>query len=62
MGGMGRALLVAQSGEVYQYLDVPKDVYEALHAAPSKGRYFHAAIDDAYEHARVSFGRRRTER
>jgi hypothetical protein len=43
-------------------LDVPKDVYEALHAAPSKGRYFHAAIDDASEHARVSFGHRRTKR
>jgi hypothetical protein len=51
-----------QSGEVYQYLDVPQDVHHALLAAPSKGRYFHAAIDHAYPHGRTSFGRRRRKR
>lgn len=51
-----------RSGEVYQYLDVPQDVYHALHAAPSKGRYFHAAIDDAYDYAQVSPARRRRRR
>jgi SRSO17 transposase len=51
-----------QSNQKMWRLDVPQDVYEALHAAPSKGRYFHAAMDDACEHARVSFGRRRTKR
>ena len=51
-----------QSGEVYQYLDVPQDVHHALLAAPSKGRYFHATIDGAYEHARASRVTRRRKR
>jgi hypothetical protein len=51
-----------KSGEVYQYLDVPERVYDALQAAPSKGRYFRAMIVDAYEHARASLGRRRNKR
>ena len=51
-----------QSGEVYPYLGVPKDVHHALLAAPSKGRYFHAAIDHAYEHGRTSFARQRRKR
>ena len=51
-----------QSGELYQYLDVSQEVHDALQAAPSKGRYFHAAIDDVYEHVRTSLGRRRKKR
>jgi hypothetical protein len=48
-----------QSGDVYQYIDVPQGVHRALQAASSKGRYFHATIDGAYEHVRASPGRRR---
>jgi hypothetical protein len=32
------------SGAVYQYLDVPAAVHQALLSAPSKGRYFNQAI------------------
>ena len=31
-------------GAVYEYFSVPLTVYEALLAAPSKGRYFNQAI------------------
>ena len=32
------------SGAVYEYFSVPLTVYEALLAAPSKGRYFNQTI------------------
>lgn len=32
----------------YAYLDVPRAVYEALLAAPSKGRFFNENIRDRY--------------
>lgn len=35
------------SGLVYQYFDVPEDVYEGLMAAPSHGEYFGRHIRDA---------------
>ena len=39
-------------GSVYQYLGVPRDHYDALLAAPSKGRFFNA-------HVRTTFPCRR---
>ena len=37
-------------GGVYQYFDVPEDVYRELMAAPSHGRYFMANIRGDYEY------------
>ena len=35
-----------QSGEVYQYLDVPGTVHQKLQSAKSKGQYFNSEIRD----------------
>jgi hypothetical protein len=43
-------------GGVYQYSDVPADVWEAFQAAESKGKFFHAEIKKGggYEYTKVS--------
>jgi len=41
------------SGETYVYDDVPRAVYEAFLAAPSKGAFFQAEIRDVYPFARI---------
>ena len=41
------------SGGIYQYDNVPLSVYEALLAAPSKGKYFHKHIKDNYRPTRL---------
>ena len=51
-----------QSGEVYQYLDVPDMVHEGLLRAESKGRYFNGEIRDAYAFVRVGARPRATFR
>jgi hypothetical protein len=38
---------------VYQYFDVPLDVYQELLDAPSQGRFFHARIRGAFMSQRV---------
>ena len=35
------------NGAVYQYFDVPREVYRGLMAAESHGRYFHQHVRDA---------------
>lgn len=40
-------------GGVYQYLDVPAPVHEALIATPSKGRFFQARIHRVFAYLRV---------
>lgn len=47
------------SGRVYQYFDVPPEVFEELIAADSKGRYFLDAIDDCYLYRQVQRQRSR---
>lgn len=37
-------------GGVYQYFDVPEDVYEELMNAPSHGVYFSANIRNDYQY------------
>lgn len=37
------------SGAVYDYEDVPREVYEAFKAAPSKGRFFAYRIRPKYQ-------------
>lgn len=41
------------NGHVYQYLDVPRDLYDGLCRSSSKGRYFHTRIRDAFAAVRV---------
>ena len=43
-----------RSRAVYRYFGVPGSVYEALVAAPSKGRYFNGAIRGHFRHALIS--------
>ena len=45
--------VVFTSGFVYDYYNVPKDVYEALINAESIGKYFHANIKNDYEFEKV---------
>ncbi len=47
-----------QSGEVYQYLDVPGTVHQKLQSAKSKGQYFNSEIRDEYPCVRLARGRR----
>lgn len=42
-----------RTGGTYQYFDVPADAYDALQAASSKGRFFHAHIDGCFRYRRV---------
>lgn len=39
-------------GPIYQYFDVPKHVYQALLAVPSKGDYFIDHIKHTYRYSR----------
>jgi hypothetical protein len=41
------------SGNVYEYDDVPLEVYQDLMAAESHGRYFNACIKDRYRYRRL---------
>ena len=40
-------------GGVYQYFDVPQDVYDELMNADSHGKYFVHNIKDEYEYDRI---------
>jgi len=42
-----------RSRAVYRYFGVPGPVYDALWAAPSKGRYFNLAIRGRFPHSLV---------
>jgi len=42
-----------RSRAVYRYFGVPALVYEALVAAPSKGKYFNRAIRGSFSFSRV---------
>jgi hypothetical protein len=46
------------SGIVYQYLDVPAQIFQRLQAAASKGSYFNHEIRDSYECVRLGKSRR----
>ncbi len=51
--------VVFNSGEKYQYYDVPPEEYEGLMAAESKGSYMHSNIIDMYDWAPIKRWRRR---
>lgn len=41
------------SGGVYQYYNVPENLYDQLMRAGSKGRFFHQYIRNAFPYSRV---------
>ncbi len=41
------------SGSVYQYYNVPENLYEQLMQAGSKGRFFHQYIRNGYPYSRI---------
>lgn len=41
------------SGSIYQYYDVPENVYDQLMKAGSKGRFLHYQVKNAYPYSRV---------
>ena len=43
-----------RSPAIYRYSGVPAPVYEALLAAPSKGKYFNRAIRGSFPYSRAS--------
>mgnify|MGYP001268980350 CR=1 FL=1 len=47
------------TGLSYRYYDVPKEKYEELMKASSKGQYMRGCIIDFYDYAKVKGGRRR---
>jgi KTSC domain-containing protein len=49
-----------QTGDTYQYFDVPLAVYRSLLAAPSKGRFSHANLHGVYSHEPLAPARRRS--
>ena len=40
-------------GNVYQYFDVPKTIYDELLRASSQGKFFHGQIKGHFRYARV---------
>lgn len=40
--------VIFNSGRIYQFTDVPREEYDALRRAESKGRYFSENIRDDY--------------
>jgi hypothetical protein len=42
-----------QSGKVYQYSNVPEDIYQELMAASSKGQFFHDNVMNQYDFTEV---------
>jgi hypothetical protein len=42
-----------KSGSIYQYLNVPKEIYNELAQASSVGRYFMRNIKDRYQSSRM---------
>jgi hypothetical protein len=43
------------SGGVYQYFEVPLEIYQALIREPSKGKYFAEFINEKYRFRRIPF-------
>jgi hypothetical protein len=42
-----------ESGRIYQYYDVPEEVYNAMLTAPSKGKYFNEHIRGKYSYQEI---------
>lgn len=52
--GFSRVLEIHfDSGRVYQYYDVPEDVYQGMLSAESKGRYFNTYVRDQFPYQEI---------
>lgn len=47
------------SGQVYQYFEVPREVFDELLQAESKGRYMKSSVIDCYPYTKVKKSRRK---
>ena len=47
-----KKLYIAFSSGTYMYHDVPKEVYEDLMSAPSKGKFVHKSIRGTYDYSK----------
>lgn len=43
-----------KKGQIYEYNDVPKEIYEAMETATSVGKFFSAVIKSKYALHRIS--------
>ena len=41
------------SGSVYQYYNVPENIYDQMKRSASKGRFLHIYVKNAYPYSRV---------
>ncbi len=54
--GYARVLeLRFESGRIYQYYNVPEDVFEGMLSADSKGRYFNAHVRGKYDFREIEY-------
>lgn len=52
--GYSRVLEIRfESGRIYQYYDVPEDIYEGMLAAESKGKYFNSHIRGKFAYQEI---------
>jgi len=52
--GYSRVLEIRfESGRIYQYYNVPEEVYNAMLTAPSKGKYFNECIRGNYSYQEI---------
>lgn len=42
-----------ESGHIYQYYNVPEEVYNAMLTAPSKGKYFNESIRGKFSYQEI---------
>src|SRR5258708_37048011 len=47
-----------ESGRIYQYFDVPKNIYTAMLNAPSKRKYFNAKIRGKFPYQEIELNKR----
>ena len=47
-----------ESGRIYQYFHVPKNIYTAMLNAPSKGKYFNANIRGKFPYQEIELKKR----
>ena len=45
--------IIFVTGKVYDYKNVPEEVYQALRASTSKGTYFNQHIRDQYQFEKI---------
>lgn len=54
--GSRRLVVTFQNGSIYEYTDVPRDVYLGIMAAPSRGVYFTTYVKDRYPYRLTASG------